>query len=189
MFNFLITLFFGWLGIHKFMQKKPVIGILYFFTFGLFGIGWIIDIIKAGKDLLLDKGISFSKKEPISLDVAGTYYKQDSIRLVVNENPLYRDRINNYNGKRIYKYKFTRKNAELIPEPTNEHDHNAIMVMIDNIHVGYIPAEKCIDVKKILKYVKSVEAQIYGGDYKYIDSDGDLVKESNLFEIRITMMF
>lgn len=43
--NFIICLLFGWLGIHKFREKKIGLGILYFFTFGLFFIGWIIDVI------------------------------------------------------------------------------------------------------------------------------------------------
>ena len=47
MTNLLITIFLGPLGIHKFMQKKYGLGILYLFTFGLFGIGWIVDIIIA----------------------------------------------------------------------------------------------------------------------------------------------
>lgn len=42
--KFLITLFFGWAGVHKFMDKKIGIGLLYLFTFGVFGIGWIVDI-------------------------------------------------------------------------------------------------------------------------------------------------
>ncbi|MEY8518619.1 TM2 domain-containing protein [Lachnospiraceae bacterium 29-84] len=45
--NFIITLLFGWLGVHKFMQKKYVLGTVYLFTLGLFGIGWTIDTIMA----------------------------------------------------------------------------------------------------------------------------------------------
>lgn len=45
--SFLVTLFCGWFGLHKFLQKKVGIGFLYLFTFGLFGIGWIIDIVLA----------------------------------------------------------------------------------------------------------------------------------------------
>ena len=45
--KFLITLLGGWAGVHKFIEKKIGLGTLYFFTFGLFGIGWLIDIIKA----------------------------------------------------------------------------------------------------------------------------------------------
>lgn len=44
--DFIICLLFGWLGIHKFKEKKILLGIIYLFTFGLFGIGWIIDTIK-----------------------------------------------------------------------------------------------------------------------------------------------
>ena len=43
---FYITLLFGWSGLHKFMQKNYKAGFLYLFTCGLFGIGWIIDVIK-----------------------------------------------------------------------------------------------------------------------------------------------
>lgn len=45
--DFIVTLLFGWLGVHKFMQKKYGVGILYLCTMGLFGIGWLIDTIKA----------------------------------------------------------------------------------------------------------------------------------------------
>lgn len=51
MSNLLIVIFLGPFGIHKFMQGKPRIGILYLCTFGLFGIGWIIDIIFAANKL------------------------------------------------------------------------------------------------------------------------------------------
>ena len=41
--KFIICAFFGYLGIHKFMEKKIGMGILYLCTVGLFGIGWLID--------------------------------------------------------------------------------------------------------------------------------------------------
>ena len=42
---FFLTLFLGWLGVHRFYRKQWGIGILYLFTAGIFGIGWIIDLI------------------------------------------------------------------------------------------------------------------------------------------------
>lgn len=41
----LLCIFLGGLGIHRFYVGKIGTGILYLFTGGLFGIGWIIDII------------------------------------------------------------------------------------------------------------------------------------------------
>jgi TM2 domain-containing membrane protein YozV len=35
---------FGFTGAHRFYYGKPISGTLYFFTFGLFGIGWFIDL-------------------------------------------------------------------------------------------------------------------------------------------------
>jgi len=35
---------FGFLGAHRFYYGKPISGTIYFFTLGLLGIGWLIDI-------------------------------------------------------------------------------------------------------------------------------------------------
>ena len=42
---FFLCLFLGYIGAHKFYEGKIGMGILYIFTGGLFGIGWLIDII------------------------------------------------------------------------------------------------------------------------------------------------
>ena len=42
---FLLCVFFGYLGVHKFYEGKIGRGILYLLTFGLLGIGWFIDCI------------------------------------------------------------------------------------------------------------------------------------------------
>lgn len=36
---------FGFMGAHRFYFGRPVSGTLYFFTLGLLGIGWIIDLL------------------------------------------------------------------------------------------------------------------------------------------------
>lgn len=41
-----LCLLLGWAGAHKFYEGKTGMGILYLFTLGLFGFGWIIDTIK-----------------------------------------------------------------------------------------------------------------------------------------------
>lgn len=42
---FFLCLFLGEFGAHKFYEGKTGMGILYLFTLGLFGIGWIVDTI------------------------------------------------------------------------------------------------------------------------------------------------
>jgi TM2 domain-containing membrane protein YozV len=41
----MLCVFLGIFGAHKFYVGKIGMGILYLFTFGLFGFGWIVDII------------------------------------------------------------------------------------------------------------------------------------------------
>ena len=43
--SFFLCLLLGWLGVHKFYERKTVLGIVYLLTFGLFGIGVLIDLI------------------------------------------------------------------------------------------------------------------------------------------------
>jgi TM2 domain-containing membrane protein YozV len=48
--------FFWWLqGINRILRGRPIVGILWIITGGIFGIGWIIDIIT----ILLYKDIKF----------------------------------------------------------------------------------------------------------------------------------
>lgn len=42
---FLLCLFLGGLGAHKFYEGKILLGILYLLTFGIFGIGWLVSLI------------------------------------------------------------------------------------------------------------------------------------------------
>jgi len=45
--TFLLALFLGPLGIHRFYLGHVGLGFLYLFTAGLFGIGWIVDCFGA----------------------------------------------------------------------------------------------------------------------------------------------
>lgn len=65
--DFLLCLFFGYIGVHKFYEKNVKMGILYLFTGGLCGFGWIIDTIRLLVALLSkDNVISAESQEHIS---------------------------------------------------------------------------------------------------------------------------
>ena len=51
MTGLLIAICFGWMGGYRFYKKQIGMGVLYLLTFGLFGVGWIIDIVTAYKEM------------------------------------------------------------------------------------------------------------------------------------------
>ena len=58
----LVAIFFGWAGAHRFMVGKVMSGLLYLFTAGLGGIGWLYDILKIVTNSFQDAEGKFIKK-------------------------------------------------------------------------------------------------------------------------------
>ena len=42
----LLAVFLGYFGVHRFYAGQIATGIVYLFTFGLLGLGWVVDIIR-----------------------------------------------------------------------------------------------------------------------------------------------
>lgn len=68
--DFTICLLFGWLGVHKFREKRVGMGILYIGTLGLFGIGWIIDVIRYLNAAIKGERIQGNRPKHLSADDA-----------------------------------------------------------------------------------------------------------------------
>jgi TM2 domain-containing membrane protein YozV len=51
----LLTIFLGFFGVHRFVVGKVGTGLLYVFTYGVFLIGWIVDIITVATGSFTDK--------------------------------------------------------------------------------------------------------------------------------------
>lgn len=54
MADFVCTIFFGWLGTYRFSKGQTLLGFVYMLTFGLFGIGWLVDICLSYKEIDFD---------------------------------------------------------------------------------------------------------------------------------------
>lgn len=112
--------------------------------------------------------------------VTGVSHYLDNIMTLKTENFDYdlskKELINEgYENERIYQFEFYPIKTELIPEPDNPHDPNAIKVVIDGVLVGYIKSGSCSRVHKLLREnrIKKIDAEIGGGKYKYIGYDED----------------
>ena len=81
-------------------------------------------------------------------NIAGTSFRQDEIFSLAKENDEYemtkKQLIDEgYEDERVYMYYFNPKGTELVPEPDNEHDPNAIKVITQGVHIGYVKASEC----------------------------------------------
>ena len=94
---FLITLFGGMFGLHKFLSGKIGMGLLYLCTLGLFGFGWLYDCFIAFKNI----GRPAAMQQPIiniyaaPVPVKGGYppLSDDYINSLMASHSSYRDTI------------------------------------------------------------------------------------------------
>ena len=55
MITLLLCIFLGYFGAHRFYTGHYLVGVIYFFTIGVFGIGWIADIVLTACGKMRDK--------------------------------------------------------------------------------------------------------------------------------------
>lgn len=196
----LVTIFGGWFGLHKFMDKKIGMGVLYLLTVGVFGIGWIIDIIKectaktcvrSCDNVCGSYGTAIGNGVfEVDIPVSGTSYYSESISKLMNLNSYYKlpdNKLIELGKERVYEYLPLHENVSLIPEPTNPHDKNAVMVMLNHSLIGYIPREDAPFVCKLIanNSLLSAEVDILGGNVKTIYSNRDVVIGKNNFHVNL----
>jgi len=117
-----------------------------------------------------------NQKEILSLGKINAEYSLDK-RALIKKYP---------DGVTVYEYNFPTYAATFEFEPTNEHDPNAIKVLIKGIHVGYVKKGSCSRVRNLISQnnIKSISAKIYGGKSKclYISGIYDDDEETKYFE-------
>lgn len=122
--------------------------------------------------------------------VAGTSFRSDAIASLGEENDDYcaskRDLIDeDMIDEEIYQLQFHPEKVELVPEPDNEFDPNAVKVIVDGVHVGYIKKGSCAHVKRILSEdrILNISCNIGGGKFKIITEDYDPEKDKDVYTL------
>lgn len=165
--EFLLCLFLGVFGAHKFYIGKTGMGFLYLFTGGLFGIGWIIDTISLLLKLMnpqkqpsvhnasndIKSVMSSSSHDFIKITVVGVSYQNDDgtdrqfllRRIKFNDPPF---NVNKEVSLKRYLY----------------NGDPAIAVTVNDTMIGNVPADS---VKSIIALWDRIEGisdfYVYGG--------------------------
>lgn len=125
-------------------------------------------------------GVSFRTEEILSLG-----YENDEYNFSKKELAECYD-LSEGEYEKIFKYAFDDCDAELEAEPDNEYDKNALKVVIDGVHVGYIKKGSCAHIEKLIANdeIQHITAQIHGGDYKILDYEYDFDKDKEIYTLK-----
>lgn len=149
-----------------------------------------VNISNASASQYKEDNVSSPQYKTENHHVAGTSFRQKEIASLAYENFEYdmskNELIDEFDeNEKIYKYDFNPNKTELIEEPDNPHDPNAIKVVIDDVLVGYIKKNSCSRVRNLLhsNSILKIDAEISGGPYKIIYSDYDDDKEKDVYTV------
>lgn len=127
----------------------------------------------------------------MSFFVAGVEYHRDDLAFLATEQKKFTmpiDKIieKGWTNKKLFRYYFTNEPVQLVAEPNNAHDPNAVKVLINNIFVGYIPKDSNeLALKMLAAGYQNITAKISGGDYKKVNDSGQVATFSDPIEIKI----
>lgn len=129
-------------------------------------------------------------EEVKSYQVAGVEHYMDTLLSMARPNDLY-----NYKKQElidtchyeesIYKQTVDAEHLELIHEPDNPYDPNAIKVLLDGKLVGYIAAKDCKHILDIMdnNLFVSAACEVSGGKYKRVNEDYDCIKDKSTYKM------
>lgn len=130
------------------------------------------------------------KREKVK--ITGTSHYADNIKSLMFENADYslsnKELLDSYyDGDDIPEYISSAKHVDLVPEPENKYDSNAVRCDIEGVKVGYVKRGSCSHIKNLLaspdfKYVM-IDKFIYGKvKHVYSDDNGKTHIEKREYE-------
>lgn len=184
--DFILCLFLGYLGVHKFYEKKIFLGIIYLFTGGVFFIGWIYDCIKLGKFLNKSKNTTIANYNVNNIN------KTSNTEIEILQDDTYSDSLtfkvagvtySNPDGSSRQEYIENLDEDEILElQPYDYKGNTAIYVLDSEGHIlGNIPKSK---VEKIMDLIETS-----GIDNITINEKGNFVneKEEETYYLKINI--
>lgn len=120
-------------------------------------------------------GVSFREKAIIALAEESEEY-QYTKKEIIDEC---------FTDYKIWRYHWRKRPVELVPEPDNPYDPNAVKVVVDGAHIGYIKRESCKRVLQLLAEdrIRNISCTIGGGPYKAVWEEYDDEKDRNTYRL------
>lgn len=121
------------------------------------------------------------KTKNVTFKVAGTSHYANEIKSLGKYNKLIKmskKEMINKDIQKIYEYTFPDFDVKLVDEPDNKYNSNAIMVLFNNIKIGYIKDGSITKVRNLMNNAKilKITGTISGGKCKFLDVyEGDLI--------------
>ena len=120
-----------------------------------------------------------------TFEVAGFNYYRDGMFEVLTENPDYKNPKST--AKPVYKYKYFDKVCDLIPEPDNPYDSNAILVSYNGVKLGHVPADETDNIRVLLANGYIPKLNIVAGHHKVYEEDEWITyKKEPYAKVRLT---
>lgn len=116
-----------------------------------------------------DAAADLDKISTRPFDAVGMRFRMDSVRQILERNPEYRHPDDT--TRKYYLYSPLIRSCVLEPEDNNQYDHNAVMILVDGVHVGYIAAGQALRARDALSVGCTFEINLYGGTYKEYDEE------------------
>lgn len=123
-------------------------------------------------------------------DVAGLSFYMDNLMSMMVPNYLYNYRkqelIDTCNTDiNVYKQTVEDKQVELIPDPDNSHDPNAVKVLLGGKQIGFVPAANSAHILDLMGTgrIVSIAYTVQGGKYKRVDEDYDSMKDKSTYSM------
>lgn len=133
-------------------------------------------------------------RELAHFEVAGESHYKRTIASLGTKKPDYnltpQEMLRKYGaGESVFQYSFKKMAAEVVPEPTNPHDRNALKIMIGGKHVGYIPRELTSEACRYLsKSNAHWTAEISWGPFRRVKERGPSISlESKDYDFSIQL--
>lgn len=122
---------------------------------------------------------------PISFEIAGLFNRENEAKAVMGGNPKLK-KARKIEGQRIFVLSPFEDACELVPEPSNPHDSNAIQVVVQGHVLGYVPRELQGQVVPRLRAGQKTSVKLLGGNYRMYE-DGEWVTYKNSIKGTVTI--